>query len=367
MIRHFIVERNASPREWDPQNPDPKLPRDCLYFGKALVEMEQHLQDEEISCYLTWDNDSLPELGHHVVAILIGEESGLIPRYARHVRLVARVMGRRPFLGVRRWSPLNHLKVLLAAKHLRNWMFHLRSWVRYQIPPSSWPPKVHSKANIAHLPWGSASLVEVPVKKMQERNRNYYFSGGIAVRSDFSYRKVISSPKILARQALVDAVAAIEKKHPHLVSGQTIRVHKQTSTGELSDIRDYAQRLMDSKVCLAPRGSVADTWRFFEGLKSGCAVITNPMPDEWYYRGVPAIQIESWTELEAVLLPLLADEARLEEMHVQSLRYWDQVCGEKALGRYLAQTISAAHSDEVDPPLILEAMIGTIQPGCQST
>ncbi len=354
MIRHFIVEPNASPREWDPQHPGPELPRDCLYFGKALVEMERHLPEEEIRCYLTWDNDSLPELGPHVVAILIGEEWGMIPRYARHVRLVARVMSRRPFLGVLRWLPLTRLKVMLAAKHLRNWLFHLRSWLRYQFPPSSWPPKVHSRANIVHLPWGSASLVEVPLKGMLDRTQNYYFSGGIALGSDFGYRKVMSSPKIVARQALVDAVAAIEKKHPHFISGQTMMVHKQTSTGELSDIRDYAERLMDSKVCLAPRGSVADTWRFFEGLKSGCAVITNPMPDEWYYRGAPVIQIESWAGLEAVLLPLLSNEARLEEAHAQSLRYWDQVCGEKALGRYLAQAISAVHADDVNPPQLHE-------------
>lgn len=356
MIRHFIVERNASPREWDPKNPGPKLPRDCLYFGKALVEMERHLPEEEIRCYLTWDNDSLPELGPQVVAILIGEEWGMIPRYARHVRLVARVMSRRPFLGVHSWLPLNRLKVMLAAKYLRNWLFHLRSWLRYQFPPSSWPPKVHSRTNIVHLPWGSASLVEVPVKRMRERTRNYYFSG-VTVGADFGFRKGMGSPKSVARQALVNAIAAIEKKSPYLVSGQTIKVHK-TSTGELSDIRDYAELLMDSKVCLAPRGSVADTWRFFEGLKSGCAVVTNPMPDEWYYHDAPVIQIERWDELETVLLPLLSDEARLEELHTQSLSYWDQVCGENALGRYLAQVISAVHAEDVSPPQMHEENLG---------
>lgn len=115
---------------------------------------------------------------------------------------------------------------------------------------------------------------------------------------------------------------------------------------------------MDSKVCLAPRGSVADTWRFFEGLKSGCAVVTNPMPDEWYYHDAPVIQIERWDELETVLLPLLSDEARLEELHTQSLSYWDQVCGENALGRYLAQVISAVHAEDVSPPQMHEENLG---------
>lgn len=340
MIRHFIVERNAIPREWNPRNPDPELPRDCLYFGKALVEMEEHLFGEDIHCYLTWDNDSLPEYGPNVVAILIGEEWGLIPRYARHVRLAARVMSRYPFLGVHRWFPLHRLSLMLAAKYMRNWIRHLRSWWRYKFPPSSWPGRVHSQANIVHLPWGSASLVDVPMKSMRERTRNYYFSGAIALGSDFGYRKFTNSPKIVARQSLVDAVAKLERKYPALASDQAVKVHKQTSTGKLSDINAYAQRLMDSKICLAPRGSVPDTWRFFEGLKSGCAVITNPLPDEWYYRGAPVIQLDSWDPLEETILALVADETRLEEMHIQSLTYWEEVCGERAVGRLLAQAIS---------------------------
>lgn len=342
MVRHFIVERNAAPRPWNPADPDPALPRDCVYFGKALVEMDRLLEGETIHCYLTWDNDSLPEYGPHVVAILVGEEWGLIPRYARHVRLAARVMGRTPFLGIRRWFPLSRLKVMLAVKHLRNGWRHLRSRLRLAFPPSSWPAPVHRQARIVHLPWGSASLVDVPMKPIAARTANYYFSGGIVHGSNFGYRRFLSAPKIIARQSLVDAVAAIEKKHPELAAGPTVKVHADRSTGALDDIRDYAERLMNARVCLAPRGSVADTWRFFEGLKSGCAVITNPLPDEWYYRDAPVLQLESWSELEDTLLPLLRDEARLEAMHRASLKYWEEVCGERALGRYLAEQIRAA-------------------------
>lgn len=341
MVRHFIVERNMASRPWNPAQPEPSLPRDCLYFGKALVEMERHLEGEAIDCYLTWDNESLPEYGPHVVAVLVGEEWGMIPRYARHVRLAARVMGCTPFLGVRRWFPLTRLKLMLSVKHVRNWYRHVRSHARCMFPPASWPAPVHREARMVHLPWGSASLVEVPMKPMRERTVNYYFSGGVAHGSNFGYRKFLSAPKIVARQSLVDAVTAIEKKHPELVAGPTVKVHADRSTGVLDDMHDYAERLMDARVCLAPRGSVADTWRFFEGLKSGCAVITNPLPDEWYYRDAPVIQLESWDELEATLLPLLADEERLEAMSLAALKYWNEVCGERALGCYLAEAIHA--------------------------
>lgn len=346
MIRHFFMGRDGGPEEWDPANPAPHLPWDCVYFGKALVEMEKHLGDEDLHCYLTWLPDELPEYGPHVIAILVGEEWGLMPRYARHVRLAARVMSRYPFLGIRRWFPLNHLKLMLAFKHVRNWLLHLRSWLRYKFPPSSWPPPVHKRAHVVHLPWGSASLVEVPMKLMCERTRNYYFSGGAAFSADFGYRKFLSSPKRAARESLVKAVADLEKTHPNLAAEKSVQVHTTRWTGHMSDNEQYAERLMNSKVCLAPRGSVADTWRFFEGLKSGCAVITNPLPNEWYYRGAPGIQLDSWDALEQTIVPLLKDEARLEELHVRSLRYWDEVCGEKALGRFLAKKIKdSAKSD----------------------
>lgn len=138
---------------------------------------------------------------------------------------------------------------------------------------------------------------------------------------------------------MVTAVRKIEGKYPHLAAETAVKVWKKY-TGELADHLAYAERMMNSKVCLAPRGSVADTWRFFEGLKSGCSVITNPLPDEWYYRDAPVIQLDDWSELEETLVPLLADEARLEEIHLKTLKYWDEVCGEEAVGRFLASSFS---------------------------
>jgi hypothetical protein len=345
MVRHFIVGRDSpEPKEWDPRNPDPQLPKDCVYFGKVLSEFEKHITDD-ICCYLTWDNDSLPQYGDHVVAILIGEEWGLIPRYARHVRVVARVMGRAPFLGVRQWWPPDRLTVLLTVKHMRNWLRHLRSWLRYLKTPSSWPDRVHKKGVIVHLPWGSASLVDVPMKSMRERSRNYFFSGGITTGADTGYRRLLSTPKMYSRKAMVDAVAKIEAKHSRLAADRAISV-KNTPVKDSNDDREYAQRMMDSKVCLAPRGSVADTWRYFEGLKSGCAVITNPLPDEWYYRDAPVIQIDRWSQLESALVPLLSDNTRLERIHSQAVQYWETVCGEKAVGRFLADALKRGDSDK---------------------
>jgi hypothetical protein len=101
--------------------------------------MEEHLGREDIRRYLPWNSDFLPEYGPHVVAIFIGEEWGMIPRYARYVRLVGRVMSQYPFLGVRNWFLITRLKILLAVKSLRSWTPHLRSRMRILFPTRSWP------------------------------------------------------------------------------------------------------------------------------------------------------------------------------------------------------------------------------------
>jgi hypothetical protein len=337
MIRHFIVTWNAAPREWDPANPDPSLPKDCIYLGKALAEMERHLGDEDLVCYLTWEPDRLPEYGPHVIAVLVGEEWGMMPRYARHVRLTGRVLGRYPFLGIRNWWPLNWLKILLTVKYLRNWMRHLRSVIRMNFPPKNWPAPVHKEPRIVHLPWGSAGLVERPLKLINERPQNYFFSGGISTGADSGLRKRLGTPKVIVRLQLVEALKRLEEKYPNLSTNTTVAIH--ASPYDLKDDEAYAQRLMDAKVCLAPRGTTADTWRLFEGLKSGSIVITNPLPDEWYYRDAPVIQVDDWSELEGVMLPLLADETRMQQLQDRALDYWKNVCGDQALGRYLAAAV----------------------------
>lgn len=340
MIRHYIVLRGSQqPLPWTPELPAEGLPKDCLYLGRVLGEMEGHLRDQDLHCYLTWDSQSLPEYGSHVIAILVGEECGLIPRYARHVRMVGRVLSQYPYLGVRRFIPVTFLKVLLVLKFARNWFRHVISWIRFRYTPSTWPTRVLETPHIIHLPWGSADLVDMPMKPVDSRLNAYFFSGGINTGTEGSFRKWLGTPKVLARKSMINAIRMIEQNHPSL-SGGTDRLAIHQATSDLRDAEEYAQRLMDSKVCLAPRGTTADTWRLFEGIKSGCIVISNLLPNEWYYHQAPVIQIEDWNELEDILVPLLKDDAALNRLQMETLTYWNEVCGEKAVGRYIARQLS---------------------------
>jgi hypothetical protein len=342
--RYFVVEKGkTTPRDWSPGSWDRSWPHDCRYYGQVFLEMEKRLKVPNLRIYMTWDVDRLPEYGDNIVVALLGDECGLIPRYGRHVRAVVKTMGTFPFLGIRRWRPFDRLRFLMFIKYLRNLGLHARSRVAAARPPGGWPAPVRKKPLIIHSPLGYALLEDVPMTTMHERPYHCFFAGLVATAPDrHGYRKWLSRPKDqirkLGRQAMLRAVEEFQKKEPRFRFDGSV-VGSASMTGERADGRVYSQRMMHSKICLAPRGSVVDTWRFFEGVRSGCLVITEPLPNEYYYKEAPVIQIDRWEELERVIRPFLDDDDALEVCRQRTLAYWRDLCGEAAFGAYLARCI----------------------------
>ena len=97
MPRYFLDLPEASaPIPWDVHaGPRPER-ADTRYFGAAFAEMERGLRDPDIDVYLTWDTRRLPAYGPRVVAVLLGDEAGRIPRYVDRVRAVFKSYGVRP-------------------------------------------------------------------------------------------------------------------------------------------------------------------------------------------------------------------------------------------------------------------------------
>jgi hypothetical protein len=340
--RYFVVGYgNKTPRDWSPGNWDRSWPHDCRYYGQVFLEMEKTLQVPNLRIYMTWDVNWLPEYGENVVVALIGDEWGLVPRYARHVRAIVKThRGAFPFLGIRRWWPFDRLRFLMLIKYLRNLVLHARSRVAAARTPADWPSPVHRKPLIISAPLGYAFLEDVPMKTMHERPYHCFFAGSVdTALGRHSYRKWLRTPKEIARAELLRAVEALQKKDPRFrFDGRVVSLASMVDKS--SDGRTYSQRMMDSKICLAPRGTIVDTWRFFEGVRSGCLVITEPLPDEYYYKNAPVIQIDDWRELESVIQPFLEDDDILETWRQRTLEYWRERCGEAAFGAYLAECIN---------------------------
>jgi hypothetical protein len=138
---------------------------------------------------------------------------------------------------------------------------------------------------------------------------------------------------------MISIVNRIEKKNPDFKFELSLMPDFKTSS--LSDAKSYSEKLMNAKICLVPRGTSYETFRFFEALRYGCIVVTEALPSRWFYEGSPAIQITDWNELETILEKLLKDQNLMQEKHEESLNWWKNRCSEAVVGEYMAEKLNS--------------------------
>jgi hypothetical protein len=108
-----------------------------------------------------------------------------------------------------------------------------------------------------------------------------------------------------------------------------------------ADPVEYAHRVMETRISVAPRGTSFETFRFFEALRFGCIVLTEFLPDRWFYKGAPVIQIEDWRRLDYVLEDLVTDADKMGALHEAALEWWEHVCSEAAVGNFMASKLNS--------------------------
>jgi hypothetical protein len=108
-----------------------------------------------------------------------------------------------------------------------------------------------------------------------------------------------------------------------------------------AEVSSYAEAMMDSRIALVPRGTVAESYRLFEAWRYGCIAICEQLPPRRFLDGAPAITLPSWRELGPVLEELLGDPDRQQALHEASLAWWRDVCSEPVVGRRLARQLRA--------------------------
>jgi hypothetical protein len=336
--RFFLVSKELGVMEWFPPECGETLPTDCRYFGGVFAEMEKLLPDEishgPLHVYLTYDLNVLPEYGPHVVVLLLAEEYGLIPRYVRHVRAVFKTHRLRPVFGSKTWWRLDHYHFVLWVKFCRNWILHLRSRWNASFVPREWPYRIHRKIQVQDVPVGYGRQELLDPKPMGVRPYHSFFAGQVNLDIPF-WRRQIPSPKVFARRKMFAAVQEMIARDARFrFDGGEVT---DAGASTLRNSRSYSQRMMDSKICLAPRGTAIDTLRFFEGLRAGCLVVCDHLTDEWFYAGAPVLRVKDWDDLPEIVAPYLYDDSALERARVQSLSWWNEVCCEKAIGRVMAE------------------------------
>lgn len=179
------------------------------------------------------------------------------------------------------------------------------------------------------LPLGAPAFPSPPpsVPKVEKRSIDVGFRG--STRGPRSY-----APKTISRQRMVSALSQLP------VDVQVDLVETESFIGSYaSDPQSYVEGLLDTKICLAPRGGSVETFRVFEGALAGCALITEPLPPAWFYAGLPRIELRSWTELPEAIRELRSDAGLIRRM-AQGAREWAlHVVSPGAIGQWVARQL----------------------------
>ena len=304
----------------------------------VLAEAAQSIKTTGLHFYLTKDPDRLPEYGPHVVAVVLEEERCKIPAYARHVRAVIRNMQTVPFAGFRLHAHMGRLEAVEFFEFIRDWAIHLRSRMRMRRFNADGVAQVSRGPHIFTIPLGYHSQKELPIVPMGERTLDSFFSGD--VRSHYrrnDYRYWTSTSKVEARRQLwkaLDTLQAIDTQNEWKIQrNETSGAHGGAGAAGYGS---YSERMQQSRICIAPRGSVAETFRLFEGLRSGCLVMTNRLPAMPFLTGAPLIIVDNWRDLPKLLRRYARDLPALEQHSQASRRWWDEHCSEAVIGRQVA-------------------------------
>jgi hypothetical protein len=166
------------------------------------------------------------------------------------------------------------------------------------------------------------------VAPIESRRFDVSFRGSLRGERSFA-------PKTLSRRRMA---AALDRVGPRVAVDFVETSSFVASYGR--DPSSYAESLLQTKICLAPRGGSVETFRTFEGALAGCVLITEPLPPAWFYAGLPRVELRSWRALPRTVADLLADPPLMQQMS-RAARDWAlNVVSPEAIGRWVARRLS---------------------------
>ncbi len=309
------------------------------YFAELMEELQNSLyRFDDYNFVFTRSVTELPakfDQTPNLVVFVMGDEWARVPTYASRVHAVFK-------------APGQHMKI---ATHKRWVRFNLMTCIQYFRQQLKRFPHHHRDLtnNIFAVPYGYYRLPRrAEVKPINDRDIDASFTGSI------DHKKVlgglIKTAKVLSRERMVEVVNRWKNGKHYRVDVKLSSYFPKAKDQPEHD--DYPTILMNTKICLSPRGTHLETYRLCEGMYYGCVVISEEQPDHWFAKNSPAIIVKDWNQLPNILDELLENPEQLAEHQQASLNYWESTLAPKAVATHLNTCLSglsaqlAANDDE---------------------
>ena len=244
------------------------------------------------------------------------------------------------------WDDFDHYEYfLISANYPWDFTLHDRSIVFYMSNEDHLIPNILSKAhtvltpycpltsvpdNCYPIPLGyNGSLKDLDIKPILRRTNDVFYSGNIHKRRIPFYFGI--------QQYTLSSLF-------NRLSGKNTKINNHLfftrSFGGGLEPNEYSELLMDSKIALVPEGYKSDvSFRFFEAAKYGNVIITKKLYNYWFFNDFPGIQVNNWFNLYTKIKSLLADPVQLEEIHRNTLAYYDKYLNEEKVASFIIHKI----------------------------
>jgi hypothetical protein len=340
---YYYIPKFGEPISWDIHNPQHLTQFNIgTYLGYSLQEMEKTLRISGLTFYVVYDiNYDLPTYGENVVVIIVGDEWDRIPKYIHKVRAVFKCVGTKQILGCNPLISPTLLNLLTLIQFLRIVFVRIPGLMNYYYHKlQDFLFNTTTVAPIFDIPLGYVNSEKLPITEIQQRPYDAFFSGSV-VHAEYpiwSLKRWLGTPKMLARKQMLENISQLQAHCPHLQleTSVTRNYHARTNQEEEA----YSETMMNTKICLVPRGTSFETTRLFEGMRYGCIVVAEYLPSRWYLNGAPIIKVKHWSEIQRIIKGLVDNPKLMQELHQESLNWWNLKCSEKATGHFIAMQLN---------------------------